>query len=189
VTAEGAGAITGSPLTGTCIVAAAVATQTLTCSENRGGTAVPVTFELSCPAGSAVTVDSFPTSGTTITLPTQNLGGPATTSFVNFFVSGAGTTTVNCTAPVATQFTVAPLSMPVGAATATITYSSLVAGTFTGQLSCTAGAQNFTFPLIGTTLGGAATAIPTLGDGMRYLLMLAMLGLGLGALGIYSRRS
>jgi len=141
-------------------------------------------------AGSAVVVTSFPTSGTTVTLPDQNLGGPATTSFINFS-AGAGATTVNCTAPVATQFTVAPLSMPVGAATATVTYSSLVAGTFTGQLDCTAGAQNFTFPLIGTTLGGptAVTAIPALGDGMRYWMMLAMLGLGVGAIGIYTRRS
>jgi uncharacterized repeat protein (TIGR01451 family) len=191
VTAVGANPTSGGPLTGTCTLGAMAVTQTMTCTENRGGTPTTVNFDLTCPAGSAVVVDSFPTSGTTVTLPDQNLGGPATTSFINFFVAGgAGSTTVNCTAPVATQFTVAPLSFPVGPATTTITYSSLVAGTFTGQLDCTAGAQNFTFPLVGTTIGGGpATAIPTLGEGMRYWLMLAMLGLGIGALGVYSRRS
>jgi uncharacterized repeat protein (TIGR01451 family) len=190
VTAIGAGAISGGPLSGTCTVAATAATQTLTCSENRGGTAVPVTFELNCPAGSAVVVISNPPTGSTVTLPDQNLGGPATTSFINFAVSGVGTATVDCTAPAATQFTVAPLSMPVGAATTTITYSSLVAGTFTGQLNCTAGAQAFSFPLIGTTLGGGSvTAIPAFGEGSRYWLILTMLGLGMGALGLYARRS
>jgi subtilisin-like proprotein convertase family protein len=187
VTAEGAGAITGGPLSGTCTLGPALVTQTLTCSENRGGTPTPVTFTLSCPAGSAVVVDSSPVSGTTVTLPNQILGGPATTANINFFAV-SGTTTVNCTAPVATQFTVAPLSMPVGSATATITYSSLVAGTFTGQLDCTAGAQTFTFPLSGTTIGGSVS-IPALGEGMRFWLMLAMLGLGMGVLGAYARRS
>jgi trimeric autotransporter adhesin len=190
VTAIGADAATsGGPLTGTCTLAAMANTQSMTCIENRGGTPTTVNFDLTCPAGSAVVVDSFPTSGTTVTLPTQNLGGPATTTDINFFVNGAGSTTVNCTAPVATEFTVAPLSFPVGPATTTITYSSLVAGTFNGQLDCTAGAQNFTFPLVGTTVGGQATAIPVLGEGMRYWLMLAMLGLGIAALGVYSRRS
>ncbi len=188
VTAEGAGAISGGPLSGTCTLGAAVVTQTLTCSENRGGTLTPVTFTLSCPAGSVVVVDSSPPSGSTVTVPNQILGGPATTANINFFVTGAGTTTVNCTAPVAPQFTVAPLSMPVGSATATVTYSSLVAGTFTGQLDCTAGAQTFTFPLSGTTIGGSVS-IPALGDGMRFWLMLAMLGLGMGVLGVYARRS
>jgi hypothetical protein len=55
-------------------------------------------------------------------------------------------------------------------------------------LNCTAGAQAFTFNLAGST-GAPATAIPALGDGMRQLLMLAMLAIGLIAVGVYSRRS
>jgi len=50
VSAVGAGAITGSPLSGTCTLGAALVTQTLNCSENRGGVPTAVTFTLSCPA-------------------------------------------------------------------------------------------------------------------------------------------
>jgi hypothetical protein len=53
VTAVGTGAITGGPLAGTCTLGAAPATQTLTCSENRGGTPTTRTWTLSCPAGTA----------------------------------------------------------------------------------------------------------------------------------------
>lgn len=53
ITAIGAGAITGGPLTGACVLGAAATTQTLTCSENRGGTITPRTFTLACPAGTA----------------------------------------------------------------------------------------------------------------------------------------
>jgi hypothetical protein len=53
VTAVGTGAITGGPLAGTCTLGAAAATQTLTCSENRGGTPTTRTWTLSCPAGTA----------------------------------------------------------------------------------------------------------------------------------------
>ena len=53
ITAVGTGAITGGPLAGTCTLGAAAATQTLTCTENRGGTPTTRTWTLSCPAGTA----------------------------------------------------------------------------------------------------------------------------------------
>lgn len=53
VTAVGAGAISGGPLSGDCTLGATLVTQTLVCTEDQGGTLVPQTFELSCPAGTA----------------------------------------------------------------------------------------------------------------------------------------
>ena len=53
ITAVGTGAITGGPLAGTCTLGAAAATQTLTCTENRGSTPTTRTWTLSCPAGTA----------------------------------------------------------------------------------------------------------------------------------------
>ena len=61
VTAVGSGAISGGPLAGTCTLGAAVATATLTCSENQGGTAVTRTWTLNCPAGS---IPSVPVNAT-----------------------------------------------------------------------------------------------------------------------------
>lgn len=65
VTAVGTGAITGGPLSGTCTVGATAATATLTCNENRGGTANAVTWTLSCPAGTAPVPTAIPTLGKT----------------------------------------------------------------------------------------------------------------------------
>jgi len=194
VTAEGTGAISGSPLTGTCLVGAAPVTQTLTCSENRGGTPTPVTFNLECPAGSVVTpLTSTPISGSTVTLPTQTMGGAATTTTISFQNPGKGAATVTCTAPTATEFTVSPLTIPVpggGTGSTTVTFNSLAVGTFTGVLNCTAGAQTFTFNLSGTTgtAGGASIAIPVGGTIAGTLLVLMTLALGLVTLGWYSRR-
>ncbi len=190
VTAEGAGAISGSPLSGTCTLGAAPVTQTLTCSENQGGTPVARTFDLNCPAGTVTPITSTPTSGSLITMPTQNFGGPATTAPISFQNPGAAGVDVTCTAPLATEFTASPLIFTVpamGSSVVTVTYSSLVSGTFVGTLDCTAGAQTFTFDLSGTT-GGPAIAVPALGEGARGLMLLAFLGLGLIGFGAYSRR-
>jgi hypothetical protein len=54
VTATGAGAITGGPLSGTCTIAAAPVNQTLTCTQNAGGVNTTLTWNLICPAGSLV---------------------------------------------------------------------------------------------------------------------------------------
>jgi hypothetical protein len=64
VTAVGTGAITGGPLAGTCTLGTAAATQTLTCSENLGGTPTTRTWTLSCPAGTAPPVASVPVNAT-----------------------------------------------------------------------------------------------------------------------------
>ena len=81
VTAEGAAATTtGGPLSGTCTLGAAQVVQTLTCSEMQGSTPVARTFELTCPAGTAVPLTSTPISGSTVTLPTQTVGTAATTA-------------------------------------------------------------------------------------------------------------
>lgn len=54
ISAIGAGAITGGPLSGTCTRGAAAVTQTLTCTETQGATAVTRSWTLSCPAGGAL---------------------------------------------------------------------------------------------------------------------------------------
>ena len=189
VTAEGTGAISGSPLTGTCTLGAAAVTQTLTCSENRGGTPTAVTFNLECPAGTATPLTSTPVSGSTVSLATQILGGPASNATVAFQNPGLVDATVTCTAPVAPEFTVTPLSFTVpaaGSASTTVSYSSATIGAFTGVLTCTSGAQTFTFNLAGST-NGAATAVPALDGHSRSLMILAMLALGLIAVGLYRR--
>ena len=57
VTATGSGAISGGPLSGSCTLGATVQAQTLSCSENRGGTSVPVSWTLSCPVGCSLDVN------------------------------------------------------------------------------------------------------------------------------------
>jgi uncharacterized repeat protein (TIGR01451 family) len=191
VTAVGpAASTTGGPLTGTCVLGAAAVTAAMTCNEVQGSTTVPRVFNLTCPAGTAVPLTSTPISGSTINLPQQTLGGPPITSVIAFQNPGLAAATVTCTAPTATQFTVAPLSFSVpasGNASTTVSFSSPVSGPFTGVLNCTAGAQAFTFNLAGST-GVPARAVPTTSEGMRQLLMLAMLAMGLVAVGVYARR-
>ncbi len=197
VTAVGAAAnTTGGPLTGTCVLGAAVVTATMNCSEVQGstppargtGNTVTRTFTLSCPAGTAVPLTSVPVTGSLINLPIQGIGGGATTSVVTFFNPGAAAATVTCTAPAA-PFSAAPTTINVpaaGSATVTVSYSSPTLGSSTGVLNCTAGAQNFTFNLQGTT--AQATAVPTFGENSRYLLLLAMLAIGLVVMGMQQRR-
>ena len=67
VTATGSGAISGGPLSGSCTLGATVQAQTLSCSENRGGTSVPVSWTLSCPVGNAPPNLAYnPTTATTV---------------------------------------------------------------------------------------------------------------------------
>jgi hypothetical protein len=65
VTATGSGAISGGPLSGTCTRGATAVTQTLTCSENQGGTPVARTWTLNCPAGTAP-VATVPVDATSV---------------------------------------------------------------------------------------------------------------------------
>jgi subtilisin-like proprotein convertase family protein len=61
VTAVGNGAISGGPLAGTCTRGPTAVTQTLTCTENQGGTPVTRTWTLNCPAG---TIPAVPVNAT-----------------------------------------------------------------------------------------------------------------------------
>jgi subtilisin-like proprotein convertase family protein len=183
VTAVGNGAISGGPLTGSCTLGAAAATQTLTCNENRGGTANARTWTLSCPAGTLTPLTSTPASGSSIALPAQVIGAPATTASIAFQNPNASPVTVTCTAPAATQFTVNPLTINVpasGNASTTVTYTSAAIGSFSGSLTCTAGAQTFTYTLNGSTVG-QVQAVDTLGNLAKLLMLLAVLGVGLVA--------
>jgi hypothetical protein len=183
VTAVGDGAISGGPLTGSCTVGASVATQVLVCNENRGGTNNERTWTLSCPAGTLNPLTSTPASGGTVTTPAQIVGGAATTASLTFQNSNASPVTVTCTAPAATQFTVNPLVINVpasGSAGTTISYSSATIGNASGQLTCTAGAQTFSYTLNGTTVG-QVQAVDALGNLAKLLMLLAVLGVGLVA--------
>ncbi len=163
VTAVGTGAITGSPLSGTCTLGAAQVTQTLTCNESRGGAANARTFTLTCPAGTQPPITSTPASGSLTTLPSQPLGGAATSATIGFQNPGSLAVTVTCTQPAA-PFSASPLSIPVpagGTASTTVSYSSGSVGTFNGTLNCTVGAQQLTFNLRGTTLLPAPAFLPT----------------------------
>lgn len=64
VTAIGAGAISGGPLSGTCTRGAAAVTQTLSCIELQGSTQVPRSWTLSCPAGTAAVTQAVDSTST-----------------------------------------------------------------------------------------------------------------------------
>lgn len=184
VTAVGAGAMTGGPMSGTCTLGAAAVTQTLTCNENRGGTANARTWTLQCPAGTLTPLTSTPVSGSTVPLGPRVVGGGPATASVQFSNPNAAAVTVTCTAPAATQFTVSPLTINVpasGSASTTISYTQPAIGTSTGTLSCTAGAQTLTFTLNGSTVSATAASIDTIGPMGKLLMLLAMLGIGLVA--------
>lgn len=181
VTATGSGPISGGPLSGTCTLGVAAATQTLTCSENRGGTPIARTWTLSCPAGTLLPLTSTPVSGSTITLPTHNFGAPPTTATVQFQNPNPVAVTVTCTAPTPTQFSASPLTINVpanGNASTTISYSATLTGQFNGTMTCTSGSQTFTFALIGRTFV-ALSAIDTLSTLGKWLMLLGVLGIGL----------
>jgi hypothetical protein len=107
-TAVGSGPVSPTSITGTCTVAATTQTATLNCTENRGGTPVPITFTLQCPAATNIppTLSLTPPPGSTIT----GSGGGLVGSTANFTISGTitspgtgsgsgATTTFSCTPP------------------------------------------------------------------------------------------
>ena len=190
VTAEGAAAsTTGGPLSGTCTLGAAQVVQTLTCTENQGGTPVTRTFDLTCPAGTAAVLTSTPVSGSTVTTPDQILGTAATTTTISFQNPGLVPATVTCVAPAA-PFTVNPLTINVpagGSASTTVSFSSPTAGTFSDTLNCSAGAQQFVFALAGTA-SAPSVPVPATTDFTRLLLVLSALLMGVITLGLRTHR-
>ena len=190
VTAEGAAATTtGGPLSGTCVLGAAQVVQTMTCTENQGGTNVTRTFDLTCPAGTAATLTSTPVSGSTVTLPSQIIGTGATTSAISFQNPGLVPATVTCVAPAA-PFTANPLTINVpagGSASTTVSLNSATAGVFADTLTCSAGQQQFTFALAGTA-NAPSVPVPDFGDRTRLLLVISALLMGMVTLGLRARR-
>jgi hypothetical protein len=192
ITAIGNGAISGTTLSGTCTLGAAAVTQTLTCNENRGGTANARTWTLSCPAGTVppTPITAVPASGATIAL-SRALGGPAATGSVVFTNPGTAGVTLACTigGAGAASFSSTNLNPTVaagGSATVPVSYTAAAIGTATATLTCTGNAQTFTYTLNGSTVQ-QALSVPTL-DSKALLLMLALVfGFGLATLAI--RRS
>lgn len=121
VTAEGTGATSGGPLTGTCVLGPALVTQTLTCSENRGGASTAVTFTLSCPAGSPsadlsinkTDGQSIAEQGSTVTytITASNAGPSATTATVTDTIpAGLEQCAWGCTGTVGTVCAAGPVN-------------------------------------------------------------------------------
>ena len=191
VTAEGAAvSTTGGPLSGSCVLGASQVVQSMTCTENQGGTPVTRTFDLTCPAGTAVPLTSTPASGGTVTTPAQVIGTGPTTAPIAFQNPGLVGATVTCVAPAA-PFSVSPLSFPVaagGSASTTVSFTSTTTGAFTGTLNCSAGQQQFVFNLAGSALA-SGVPVPALGSDTRLMLVLAALMMGMVALGLRARRS
>ncbi len=190
VTAEGAAAsTTGGPLSGSCVLGASQVVQTMTCTENQGGTPVTRTFDLTCPAGTAAALTSTPVSGSTVTLPSQIIGTGATSSTISFQNPGLVPATVTCVAPAA-PFTANPLTINVpagGSASTTASFNSATAGVFNGTLTCSAGQQQFTFALAGTA-NAPSVPVPAFGDRTRLLLVISALLMGMVTLGLRARR-
>lgn len=192
INAVGNGAISGTTLSGTCTLGAAAATATLTCNEDRGGTANARTWTLNCPAGTVppVPLTAVPASGATIAL-TRALGGPAATGSVVFTNPGTAGVTLACTitGAGAADFSSTNLNPTVaagGSATVPVSYTAAALGTSTATLTCTGNAQTFTYTLNGSTVQ-QALSVPTL-DSKALLLMLTLVfGFGLATLAI--RRS
>ena len=190
VTAEGAAAsTTGGPLSGSCVLGASQVVQTMTCTENQGGTPVTRTFDLTCPAGTAATLTSTPVSGSTVNLPAQIIGTGATNSAISFQNPGLVPATVTCVAPAA-PFTANPLTINVpagGSASTTVSFNSATAGVFNGTLTCSAGQQQFTFALAGTA-NAPSVPVPATNDYTRLLLVISALLMGMVTLGLRARR-
>lgn len=190
VSAVGGGAISGSPLTGTCTLGASAATQTLSCSENRGGTPTPVSFQLSCPAGTLLPaqISSTPAAGL-ITFGT--VGVSASSSRTISITNAAGVNSNDlivsgCSfSPAGQGFSLAgvpSLSLAPGASgSIVVNYSPLISGVANAStLTCNVG--NVTgISTISWTLAGNAqiTNVPTLSAGALAALLVLLGGLGL----------
>lgn len=180
VTAVGSGAISGGPLSGSCVRGGTAVTQTLTCNENRGGTANARSWTLSCPAGTPLPITSAPASGTTINLSGVT-NGNTTTSTITLSSTNPVAVTLNCTAPAA-PFSAAPLSVTIpanGSASITVGIAPASPGAYNAVLACTVQGSNqaLSFNLAGTIV--APAAVNALSDWSKLSLLLLMLGTGL----------
>jgi hypothetical protein len=166
--------------------AAGSAAGSVTCTTSTVGATVTGTTALAgtaTPPVSALT--AVTASGTTVTLPSYNIG-LATSSSANLtFNATVANGALACVATGAGYTaTPNPLNLVVGTpGVVTVTFTGNVAGTFTGTLTCTpvapATGGPFTYPL-STTVGLpiATVAVPTLGNFGLLLLVAGFLGLG-----------
>ncbi len=194
-TAVGSGSVSPTSITGTCTVAATAQTATLNCVENRGGTNVPITFDLVCPAATNVppNLTLTPPPGSTIT----GSGGGLIGSTANFSISGTvsggsgsgagATTTFSCTPPGApfAGFTGTMQAVGGGALTGSPITGTCTVGpapvtvNMTCQINQGGAITNVNYELVCPAGLPAAQPIDTLSR--TGLLMLALLLLGFGA--------
>jgi hypothetical protein len=170
ITAIGAGAIIGGDLTGTCTLGAAPVTQTLTCSENRGGMATARTWTLNCPAGDLNPLTSAPVSGSAVTV---NVG---TGTLITVTNPNPIPASLVCTEP-SFPFSASPLAFAVPAnstAPITVNLANTAPGSYAGALSCTVSgtAQTLTFNLSGVV--AAPVVVDATSAWSRWLLLLLL---------------
>jgi hypothetical protein len=155
--AVGSGAVSPASITGSCVTAASSASATLSCVESRGGTAIPVSFTLVCPAATTIppAFAYTPTAGSTVTAVGGTIVGTTAQLGVNVAISAAGlgtgtsaTTTTTCAAP----------SLPFQGFAQTVTATgtgAISGGPLTG--TCAVGSTQATASLNCTELRGGTT--------------------------------
>ncbi len=196
-TAVGAGAISGSPLTGACTLGASAVTQTLSCTENRGGTPTAVNFQLSCPAGNLLPaqISASPTAGP-ISFGVNGVGSTTSRTISITNTAGANSNNLNvsgCSINSAAGFNLVGspnLSLAPGATgTIVVNYSPTTAGAFdSATLTCAVGNVTGTTAITWSLNGnGLAAAVPAL-DPKTLAALMAMLA-GLALLVVAKRRS
>ncbi len=190
VTAVGAGAISGSPLTGSCTLGANGVIQTLSCTENRGGTPTAVSFQLSCPAGSLLPaqISASPTAGP-ITFGVNGVGSTASRTISITNTAGANSNNLNVSGcsinPAIAGFSLVGtpnLSLAPGATgTIVVNYSPTTAGAFdSATLTCTVGNVTGTTAITWSLSGnGLAAVVPTLDPKALAALMALLAGFAL----------
>jgi subtilisin-like proprotein convertase family protein len=190
LTATGSGAISGSPLSGTCTLGASAVTQTLSCTENRGGTPTAVSFQLSCPAGSLLPaqISTTPAAGP-IAFGVTALGTTAsrTISITNTAgVNSNNLTVASCSInPGAAGFSlvgVPNLSLAPGATgSIVVNYSPTGAGAIDyASLTCSVGNVTGTTAISWSLNGsGPPAVIPTLDPKALAAMMALLAGLAL----------
>jgi hypothetical protein len=182
---------TGGPLTGTCTLGAAAATQTLTCNENRGGTSVAQTWTLSCPAGNLLPVTSSVPDGGAVLFPSVVVGSAVPASTISFTNPNAVAAVVTCTAPAA-PFVASPLVLNLaangGSQSVTVNVYASAPGSFASTLSCTVdgGQQSFSFAL--SADASSATPVPVANSVGYAALLVSLLFAGLLGVATVRRR-
>ena len=145
---------------------------------------MPVSWTLSCPAGTLLPLTTDPVGSTSISLRGV-FGASASTSTITFTNPNPIAVTLTCTAPAA-PFSVTPLTVSAAANSsqvATVSLNPLAApGTYASTFSCSVSgsAQSLVFNLAATL--DPAPPIDAMSDWSRLALLLLILSVGLGTL-------